>query len=136
MPKRPRADSTAWQRVSKGGAHSTCDAARVVDEVEVVRLLVDRSAFRAARDFDKADAAAAKLTEIDICYNDDARQWYPRPVGSGKGVGGRTAGTEAGGAGKKTVDGKKLQRLKLLRRKKKRKKQGAEQGRGGGKTAK
>ena len=127
MPKRPRADSTAWVRVSKGGAHSTCDATRVVDEVEVARLLADRSAFRAARDFTRADAAAAKLTEMDICYNDDAREWYPRAVGSGRGVDGKRSTT--GGKGTEKKNGKKLQRQKLLRRKKKRKQQDG----GGGK---
>ncbi len=123
--KRPAAApaaTTRWRRVSKGGAHSEFDPTRTVDAAEVAKLLAQRDRHRAEREYTLADAAAAKLVKLDICYNDDSREWYPRKIGSGRGVDGKATSKKTHGAAA-PVDGKKRQRLKLLRRKKKRRKQ-------------
>lgn len=108
MPKRARSSSQPWVRVTKGGAHSVVDADRDVDADAVRKLLDDRAAFKAAKDYGEADRCAAALVALDVCFNDDAREWYTRVAGSGK---------QGGGAKKqKKVSTEKAEKLK--RRKK------------------
>ena len=71
----------------KAGANSTY-AARTVDESVVIQLLNDRDAAKAAKDFTTADSNAAELNNMDICWNDDKKEWYTRVLGSGKSIDG------------------------------------------------
>ena len=53
---------------------------RKIDEVEVTKLLEARSSAKSRKDWAAADAAAAKLVEMDVCYLDDKREWYTRSI--------------------------------------------------------
>ncbi len=48
-------------------------------EIEKInQLLVTRDLAKKEKDFKCADEIATKLQSMDICYNDDKHEWYPR----------------------------------------------------------
>ena len=53
---------------------------RAIDEDEVTKLLDARTSAKSRKDWAAADAAAAKLCQMEVCYLDDKREWYTRSI--------------------------------------------------------
>ena len=96
----------SWTRVHKAGCHSTY-AAREVDESVVLQLLNERDAAKRTKDFTTADSNAAELNNMDICWNDDKKEFYTRVLGSGKSIDGSRGTTTS-----EDVVGKKKKKKK------------------------
>jgi hypothetical protein len=69
-----------WKQVFTGGKNIKCSMRRIERaEIEKInQLLVTRDLAKKEKDFKRADDIATTLQSMDICYNDDKHEWYPR----------------------------------------------------------
>ena len=68
---------TSWVRIFKGGKRSKADN-REVDENAISAMLEERFAAKASKKYTRADAIAAELQGMGICYQDETHEWYTK----------------------------------------------------------
>jgi hypothetical protein len=72
----------SWARIKEGGLN-TAAGTRQVDEQAVVSQLTTRAAAKKKKNYKLADAIAAELQSVGICYLDDKHQWYTKALVGG-----------------------------------------------------